>query len=140
MKKEHVNLSDKDRQQLTYLLEKGQLKAKVYKRITALLELDKGSTQKAVAKLVGFSKVSICNLVDRYKQNGISCIYDLARPGRPIEITQEQKDAITVLACTEAPEGYSQWSLRLLSDKIVELKHCEKISHTSVHDILKKRN
>lgn len=139
MKKKCIDLGDKNRNQLTDLLEKGSLKAKTYKRVAALLELDKGTTQKAVANLVNFSKTAICNLVSRYKENGISCIYDLARPGRPIEITQAQKDAITVLACTEAPEGYSQWSLRLLGDKIVELEHCEKISHTSVHNILKKK-
>lgn len=139
MKKRYVNLSEKDCKQLTDLLEKGSLKAKVYKRITALLELNKGSSQKTVGQLVGFSKVTICGLVDRYNQNGISCIYDLPRPGRPITITQEQKDAVTVLACTEAPEGYSQWSLTLLADKVVELNHIESISRSSVHTILKKR-
>lgn len=140
MKKEHVKLSDKDRNQLIELLAKGSLKAKTYKRITALLELDKGSTKAAVAKLVDFSYVAICNLVNRYNKDGVSCIYDAPRSGRPKEITQVQKDAITVLACTEVPEGYSQWSLRLLKDKIVELEHCEKISHVSIYNILKKRN
>lgn len=139
MKKEHVNLGDENRKKLNNLLKKGSLKAKEYKRITALLELDKGSTQKAVSILVGFSKVSLCNLVKKYNQKGISCIYDLARPGRPISITQEQKDAVTVLACSKAPEGHSQWSLQLLSDKMVELEYCESISRSSVHNILTKK-
>jgi len=46
---------------------------------------------------------------------------------------------LTVLSCSEAPKGYSQWSLRLLADKMIELGHCESISHTQVGNVLKKR-
>jgi putative transposase len=49
-----------------------------------------------------------------------------------------QRAKITALACSEAPEGHSQWSLRLLADKIVELAYCEHISHSEVGIILKK--
>jgi len=38
MNKQHLTLSDADRQQLTELLEKGHLGVKQYKRATALLE------------------------------------------------------------------------------------------------------
>jgi hypothetical protein len=44
------------------------------------------------------------------------------------------------LACSEAPPCYSQWSLRRLADKAVELGYCETISHTQVSTILKKTN
>lgn len=49
-----------------------------------------------------------------------------------------QRVKITVLACSEPPEGYAQWSLRLLADKAVELGYVEGISHTEVRKILKK--
>jgi hypothetical protein len=44
------------------------------------------------------------------------------------------------LACSEPPEGYARWHLRLLADKAVELGYCEEISHTEVASILKKTN
>jgi putative transposase len=44
------------------------------------------------------------------------------------------------LACSTPPEGYAQWSLRLLADKVVELEYCEHISHTEVGQVLKKTN
>ena len=53
-----------------------------------------------------------------------------ARPGRPIQITGEQRAKITALACSQPPEGYARWNLRLLADKVVELGYCEQISHT----------
>jgi hypothetical protein len=44
------------------------------------------------------------------------------------------------LACSDAPEGHGQWSLRLLAEKAVELEYVTEISHTHVGRILKKTN
>lgn len=41
--------------------------------------------------------------------------------------------------CSEAPEGRSQWSLRLLADRLVELGVVDRISHEAVRQTLKKR-
>ena len=67
------------------------------------------------------------------------CLHDLPRSGRPVEIDGEQRAKITALACSDPPEGYARWSIRLLADKAVELEYCEHISHTTVRKILKKR-
>ncbi len=45
---------------------------------------------------------------------------------------------LIALSCGEAPEGYSQWSLRLLAGKMVELGYVESISHEAVRQTLKK--
>ena len=139
MKKEHVNLSAENRKQLKEMLEKGSLKSRTYKRITALLELDKGKTYIEVKEIVHQSRIALYNLVKKYKEQGLECLYDAPRSGRPIKLNKAQEDKIILLSCSEAPEGYSQWSLRLLADKIVELGYCDEISHTQVGDILKKR-
>ena len=39
----------------------------------------------------------------------------------------------------DAPEGRARWTLQLLSDKLVELKVVESISHECVRQVLKKR-
>ena len=60
------------------------------------------------------------------------------RNGFRIEgITRAQ---ITALACSKTPEGHSEWSLRLLAEKAVELEYIDAISHTEVGRILKKTN
>ena len=139
MKKEHVNLSAENRKQLKEMLEKGSLKSRTYKRITALLELDKGKTYIEVKEIVHLSRIALYNLVKKYKEQELACLYDAPRSGRPIKLNKTQEDKVILLSCSEAPEGYSQWSLRLLADKIVELGYCDEISHTQVGDILKKR-
>ena len=140
MKKPHIALSEAERSALKELQIKGSLKVRVQKRIIALLELYKGQTQAAVARIINQSKTSVSQLVKRFKARGVRCIHDEKRPGRPIGITREQRDKITVLACETAPEGYSQWSLRLLADKAIELGYCEQVSHTQVQNILREKN
>jgi transposase len=73
-----------------------------------------------------------------YKQKGLKVLADEPRSGRPLQIDGEQRAKITALACSDPPEGYARWSLRLLADKAVELEYIETISHTEVADILKK--
>lgn len=140
MKKSHVSLTDEHRKELENILSKGTSLARTFKRTTALLELDKGQTYVAAAAISKLSNISLGKLSKRYRSEGLACLYDKPRPGRPIKITAEQRDQITVLACESSPEGSSQWSLRLLADKVVELGYCDSISHSQVGDILKKEN
>lgn len=140
MLKNHVSLTVKDKASLLEMLERGSLKSRTYKRIIALLELDKGKTYEEVSKIAHFTSLTLKKLSERYSEQGINCLYDHSRSGRPIEITEELKDKITLLACEPSPEGHSQWSLRLLADKAVELGHCDHISHTQVGNILKKKD
>ena len=139
MKKQHIKLTTPDREQLEEMLKKGSLKARIYKRIHSLLELDKGHTYVSVSKVARLSMLSVRNLAHKYNEQGLECLYDQPRAGRPIKISTDLEDKIILLACEQAPKGYSQWSIRLLSDKVVELGYCESISHTQVHQILKKR-
>ena len=140
MKKSHVKLSKKDLNELEELLEKGSLKSRTFKRVTALLELNKGQTYINVKSIALLSTVSLGKLAKKYALVGLDCLYDLPRPGRPVSTSQEVKDKITILSCETPPKGYSQWSLRLLADRIVELEYCDEISHTQVHKILKKKD
>jgi transposase len=140
MKKQHVQLSEDDRKRLQFLTSRGEVKARVYKRAMALLELNRGRTFTAVAKTVGTTYCTLSTLATKYKKEGLECLFDKPRSGRPIKFDGAQRAKITALACSEPPEGYGQWNLRLLAEKVVELEYCSSISHTQVSDILKKTN
>lgn len=140
MRKQHIELTSEDRLKLENQRKNGQLKVRMYKRVVGLLELDSGQTYESASKIANLSARSLQNLAKRYRSDGLACLIDLPRPGRPIEIDAAQRDKITLLACEEPPEGHSQWSLRLLADKIVELGYSDNISHTQVGNILKKKD
>jgi transposase len=138
MKKRHVQLSEVDRQYLERLVKKGTQKARVFKRATGLLELDRGKTLRAVAESLGVSHVTVASWRDGYTEQGLKCLEDAPRPGRPIRIDGTQRAKITALACSAAPTGHARWTLRLLAEKVVELGYCPSLSHTQAGKILKK--
>lgn len=138
MKKQHVQLSEADRKYLEELVSQGDLSVKVYRRALGLLELDRGKTYGAVAQTLGVNQSTVSKWAKRYQAERLQCLQDKARSGRPVEIDGGQRAKITALACSKAPEGYGQWSLRLLAQKAVELEYCDHISHTEVANILKK--
>jgi len=59
MTKHHVKLRKKDREYLEALVARGKLSAKVFKRATGLLELERGKTLQAVAETLGVSSVTV---------------------------------------------------------------------------------
>ena len=140
MKKEHVKLSEEDRSYLTSLLKKGSVSAKTYKRAVALLELDRGRTFTEVAKIVGVVKQTVSTWATKYHSSGLDFLNDKPRSGRPRELDGLQRAAITALACSQAPEGYESWSLRLLADQAIELDLVDTISYGTVRRVLKKTN
>jgi putative transposase len=140
MKKQHVQLSEVDRDYLEKLVSKGNLAVKVYRRALGLLELDRGKSYSEVANILGVNHITVSKWAKRYKAERLLCLQDKPRSGRPVEIDGMQRAKVTALACSKAPEGYDRWSLRLLAKKAVELAYCEHISHTEVSQILKKTN
>lgn len=138
MQKHHVTLPDTDRMALEDILAKGTLGAKTFKRATALLELDRGKTLAAVAQTLDVTYTTIAAWRDTYTTNGLNGLYDAPRSGRPISIDGIQRAKVTALACSDAPEGYDRWSIRLLAEKAVEMELCAAISRSTVNTILKK--
>lgn len=136
----HLKLRSKDREQLESVVRAGQVKSRVYKRARGLLALDAGETLEAVAEDLRVNRVTVAAWRNSYKESKLKLLQDAPRSGRPKELDGIQRAKITALACTEAPDGHSQWSLRLLADKVVELGYCEGISHTEVGRLLKKTN
>jgi transposase len=140
MNKQHVQLTETDREYLEAITSKGELKVRTYRRALSLLELDRGQTYTDVSKTVKMTIGTLSTLAEQYRENGLKALYDRPRSGRPVEIGGEQRAKITALACSTPPEGHAEWSLRLLAGKVVELGFSEQISHTHVRTILKKTN
>ena len=59
-------------------------------------------------------------------------------PARPKCLTGDEEARIIATRLGKPPEGYANWSLRLLARKVVELGIATKVSHETVRKTLKK--
>ena len=115
-------------------------RTKKEKRAQALLELDRGKTYEEVSTQLNVSYPTVWGWAKKYNREGLTFLDDKPRSGRPIGLSGEERAKVTALACSEPPEGYAKWSLRLLADKLVELEYVDSISFKQVGNILKKIN
>jgi len=60
-------------------------------------------------------------------------------PRKPI-VTGEDEARIIALACGEPPEGFSRWTVRMLTNRIIELEIVPSIGRETVRSTLKKHN
>jgi len=143
--KYHVTLTEEERKLLKKLISKGKTEGYRIRHAHILLALDeieenKEWSDKTVAKAYHTTERSIGNLRRRFVEQGFDAA--LGREKREvaprIKIDGETEAKIVALTCSNAPEGHSQWSLRLLADKVVELGIMESVSHTAIADCLKK--
>ena len=99
---------------------------------------------KRTAEEHGVSRQTVYNIIEDY-HNSKDITEFLSRkvretPPTPSKIDGEVEAHIIALACSEAPEGYARWTVRLLADKAVELDFVDSISPATIHRLLKKRN
>ena len=111
---------------LKKFVNKGSAKAREIKRANILLLSDKKRTPKEIHELLGVSKRTIQMVKERYLDGGLDkALYERPRLGAPVKFTGKIKAKLTALACTKAPKGYERWSLRLLSNRAVDLGFVE---------------
>lgn len=59
-------------------------------------------------------------------------------PPVPPKVDGRVEAHLTKLACSTPPAGRNRWTLRLLADRVVELKIVDSLSHETVRQALKK--
>lgn len=138
-----VQLSEQDRLRLQKIVRSGKDKARKITRSRILLLADEtnGKTDEEISDALNVCLATIFNIRRRYCQEGLErAIGEGTRSGQPPKFKGRAAAKITAIACSKPPEGHARWSLRLLANRIVELKIVESISHQSVSNILKKTN
>lgn len=140
-KRQIIKLSETEQSSLTTILSRGSSSAHEQRRARILDLLHRGEHPQRIAEVLGIGIATVYNIQKRYLEEGFeAALKDKPRSGKPPTITGEQKAQITALACSDAPSGYANWTLRLLADKAVECGFIEQISHMEVGRILKKTN
>jgi hypothetical protein len=148
MKKYIIMLTEDERKALSDLTFKGKQKSQKILNALILLACDEGehqterSTNEEISRVLHISMRKIDRVKKRFVEDGIDAALDKKMGNRIYakKADGEFEAHLVALSCSEPPEGFARWSLRLLADKVVELNYIDSISHETVRRALKKRN
>jgi transposase len=142
--KYQVKLSQSEREHLENLVSTGTERARKLTRARILLKADAGWIDKEIVKALDVSQPTVGRIRMRYATEGLDSALNRKKSGRQYErkIDGADEAQLIALACSEPPEGYARWSLRLLSERLVALEQVEieSVSHETVRQVLKKTN
>ena len=132
-------LSEADLTTLNQLVSKGKESVRKLNRARALQFSHQGQHPEQISTLLGISVATVYNLRKRYREQGLQrAISEKARPGQPRKVTQQVEAQITAIACSEAPDGRTRWTVSLINERLIKLDiH---IDDESVRLALKKAN
>lgn len=134
-----VRLEEGERKELTIYLRRGKSSSRSLTRARILLLADEGRSDEEISDILKVSKSTASRIRKRYCEGGLdSSLHEKSRSGAPTKLDGRIEAQITLLACSEPPDGRSKWTVRLLADKLVEMEAVDSISHMSVQRLLKK--
>jgi len=142
-----IKLTKSEVEELMNIINKGSHTSQTFRTAYILLNCDEGKySEKVINEEI--SKVLKVGMrtIDRVKKKFIEEGFEACLERRPTTRVYERKTdgemeaKLITLCCSEPPKGYAKWSLRLLAEKMVELKYVESISHVTVGSVLKKTN
>lgn len=143
-KKYIVRLSDEERATCKEVIRKLTGTSQKVRRAQVLLKADvdgPGWTDQQIADAFSCRTKTVENIRQRFVERGFEQTLErkksqTAAAKKLLDGSQEAK--VIAMRLGSPPQGYANWTLRLLARKVVELELVESISHETVRQTLKK--
>jgi transposase len=144
-----IKLSKFEVEELNKVIGKGSHTSQAFRAAYILLNCDKGEfsenkeiTNTEICKILKIGERTIDRVKKKFIEEGFESVLD-RRPSSQNytkKVDGDLEAKLVTLCCSDPPEGFAKWSLRLLADKMVELNYIDYISHVTVREVLKKTN
>jgi len=142
-----IYLTKSEVEELKSIISKGSHTSQSFRAAYILLNSDEGKysekvTNEQISKVLKIGMRTIDRIKKKFIEEGLEATLE-RKPTRRIyerKVDGEVEAKLVTLCCSNPPKGHAKWSLRLLADKMVELKYVESISHVTVREVLKKTN
>jgi transposase len=141
IKKFIVDLSEQERQLCQEVVKKLKGTSQKVRRASILLKADSGWSDVKIAEALDCRTKTVENIRKRFVECGFEETLDRKprqSPPTPKLLDGEQEAKIIALRLGKPPQGFGKWTLRLLSQKVVELEIAPTVSYQTVRRTLKK--
>ena len=133
----NVRLPKRHRDKLDTLLSGGIQQVRVILRALVLSQLHQGRAFAEVAANVRLNPKSVREIGRRYVDSGLDrALYDKQRPGPEALLDQSQRQRIVAMVCSDPPEGYARWTLRLVVEEAVKRKLVPRVGRETIRILL----
>ena len=129
-------------------ISKGLLAARANLKARILLKADRGAhgegwTDRQICRALEASPSTVAHTRETFVMKGLEAVFQrkprMHQSIKPI-FDGEAEARLIALACSEPPEGYARWTIRLLAEKVVELNIVDQVHFNTVGRVLKKTN
>ena len=142
MAKYKFKLTEDEVSELTSIIKKGSHTTHAYRAALVLLNCDDGdyslgkSTHEEIVKVLKIGMRTIDRIKQRFVEGGLDCALERSESTRVYEkkVDGDLEAKIVQLCCSQPPEGFARWTVRLVAEKVVELEYVDYLSHVSVHN------
>lgn len=145
MKKYVIHLLKEEVEQLRRIINKGSHTTQTFRAAYVLLNCDEGEysekvTNEQISKVLKVGMRTIDRIKKRFLEDGLDGVLERKPTSRIYDkkVDGDLEAKLVQLCCSDPPAGYAKWSLRLLADRMVELRYVDSISHVAVGNTLKK--
>jgi len=146
MKKKYiVTLTQEEREELKAVISRGKGAARKLMHARILLKADAeeggpGWDDDAIAEGLDVGRATVERVRKEFVEEGLEAALERHKPRREYrrKLDGDGEARLIALACSQAPEGRSRWTLRLLADRMVALEYVDDISYETVRRALKK--
>jgi hypothetical protein len=145
-KRYRVTLSSEERELLNNIIQTRSSKSPQVRRSYMLLAADENGEKQWTDEKIKTTYDCSIPTIERLRKRFVEESLEIALYGKKREPIKDKlidgrvEAKLVALRCSEPPEGYQQWSLRLLADRMVALEYVEHISYESVRKLLKKHH
>jgi putative transposase len=132
-----IGVTKKDQRDLRKLLHGGVQQVRVVLRAIALLQLAKGVSAPRIAAMVPMTPQAIRKVGHRYEQGGMErALYEKGRPGAASLLEDSQKQRIIAMVCSDPPEGFARWTVRLVAEEAVKRRLVPRVGRETIRILL----
>jgi len=146
-KRHFVELTQEEHKKVLETLNSNNVSETVKRRCNILIMSDKSAgkpaSQEEIAARYDVTTVTIWRTIKDYQVCGLDYVLRSRtheKPPRKPVVDGESEAKIVALACGKPPEGFSRWTVRLLTDRVIEMQILDSVGRETIRTTLKKLN
>jgi transposase len=87
--------------------------------------------------MVPLTAQAIRKIGHRYSEGGLErALYEKQRPGAEALLEDSQKQRIIAMVCSDPPEGFARWTVRLVAEEAVKRRLVARVGRETIRILL----